>query len=127
MMTPTAPPAAALFILISKLQMPRSTNTTIPLDDPSGNGEQASEVASRLTTSSNGPATAWPGSGPLPVYAGYGVTPSTVTAYANERSLRIAPTEIASGALARFASVVAPGPLFPADTVTITPAFVAAS
>src|SRR5262249_977356 len=61
------PPAAAtLLILSSKLQLPRSTRTTLPVAEPAGSAEQARPVGSTSATSKRGPLTAWAGSGPSP-------------------------------------------------------------
>src|SRR5205809_6168491 len=118
----TAPARCALLTLVSNEQVPREMRPMRPARLLAGSAVQARPPSSSVATSASSAVIDVDGVGPSPKVATREERPGISTLAAKVRSLLVAPTAIAEGAVAGEAMVLRPGPLLPAATTTITPA-----
>src|SRR5262249_28749989 len=118
----TAPAAPALLTLGSNEQGPREKSAMRPARRFSRRAAPARPPPSRVATSASSAVMGVDGVGPSPNVATTEERPGISTLAAKVRSLLVAPTAMADGAVAGEEIVFKLGPLLPAATTTITPA-----
>src|SRR6185436_16985976 len=112
----TAPARCALLTLVSNVQVPREIRAMWPARLLAGSAAHASPPSSSVATSESTAVMGVDGLGPSPSVATTEERPGTSTLAAKVRSLLVAPTAMAEGAVAGEAIVLKPGPLLPAAT-----------